>query len=83
MTLAAFELTSDSNAKIIDLAAKYGYDSPTAFNRAFQNVHGVPPTAAKAEGVKLTAFPRITFTLSIKGEEAMDYNCLLYTSRCV
>ena len=72
MTAAAFELTG-SSAKIIDLAAKYGYESPTAFNRAFHSVHGVAPSAAKAEGVRLTAFPRITFTLSIKGEAAMEY----------
>lgn len=34
MTLAAVELQG-SNEKIIDIALKYGYDSPTAFNRAF------------------------------------------------
>jgi len=72
MTAAAFELIG-SDIKVIDLAVKYGYDSPTAFNRAFQSVHGLSPTAAKAEGVKLTAFPRITFTLSVKGEAAMNY----------
>ena len=72
MTAAAFELTT-SNVKIIDLAAKYGYESPTAFNRAFQSIHGLPPTTARAEGVRLTAFPRITFTLSVKGEAAMNY----------
>ena len=56
MTAAAFELTS-SNVKVIDLALKYGYESPTAFNRAFQGVHGMSPTSARAEGVSLTAFP--------------------------
>ncbi|MPM98933.1 hypothetical protein SDC9_146123 [bioreactor metagenome] len=58
---------------MIDLAARYGYESPTAFNRAFQSVHGLSPAAARAEGVKLTAFPRITFTLSMKGDAAMNY----------
>ena len=72
MTLAAFELL-DGKAKIIDLSLKYGYDSPTAFNRAFQGVHGVSPSKAKLEGIRLTTFPRLTFTLSIKGEEAMNY----------
>ena len=72
MTLAALELT-DTDAKIIDLAAKYGYESPTAFNRAFQNIHGIAPTAAKRAGAALTAYPRLTFTISIKGEEAMNY----------
>ncbi len=72
LTLAAFELTAGT-ARIIDLAAKYGYDSPTAFSRAFQSVHGVSPTSARAEGVRLTAFPRIAFSISIKGEQAMNY----------
>ena len=72
MTKAAFEMIN-GNVKVIDLALKYGYDSPTAFNRAFQSVHGVSPSKAKSEGVSLTAFPRITFTVSIKGEEAMNY----------
>lgn len=72
MTAAAFELIS-ADTKIIELALKYGYESPTAFNRAFQSVHGISPSAARAEGIKLTAFPRIIFTLSVKGETAMNY----------
>lgn len=72
MTAAAMDLTAGKE-KIVDLAAKYGYESPTAFNRAFQSVHGLPPTAAREKGAALKAFPPITFTLSIKGEEAMEY----------
>ena len=72
MSAAAFDLIN-GHEKIIDLSLKYGYESPTAFNRAFQSVHGISPSKAKSEGVRLTTFPRITFTLSIKGEEAMDY----------
>ena len=72
MTLAALEMAA-GEVKVIDLAMKYGYESPTAFNRAFQSVHGLPPSRAKDEGARLTAFPRITFTLSVKGETAMNY----------
>lgn len=71
MTAAAMDLAE--GAKVIDTAARYGYDSPTAFNRAFQSVHGLPPSAARVRGAALRSFPRITFTLSIKGEEAMEY----------
>lgn len=46
LTLAAFDLQTGSE-KIIDIALKYGYESPTAFNRAFHNVHGISPTAAR------------------------------------
>ncbi len=72
MTLAAFDLQS-SNEKIIDIALKYGYDSPTSFNRAFQSIHGIAPSAAKSKGVKLKAFPSISFKLSIKGDTEMNY----------
>ncbi len=71
MTAAAMELAEGS--KVIDTALRYGYDSPTAFNRAFQSVHGLPPSAAQTRGAALRAFPPITFTLSIKGEHAMEY----------
>lgn len=72
MTLAAFEMIQGEQ-KVIEIATKYGYDSPTAFNRAFQAIHGIAPTVAKNQGVSLTVYPRITFTLSIKGDEAMNF----------
>lgn len=72
MTLAAIELQG-GNVKVIDLALKYGYDSPVSFSRAFQTLHGVTPTEARANGVMLKAYPRISFQISIKGEKEMDY----------
>jgi AraC family transcriptional regulator len=72
MTKAAFELQV-SQAKIIDIGLKYGYDSPTSFNRAFQSVHGVAPNAARLEGTKLNAYPRISFTISVTGGDGMRY----------
>jgi AraC family transcriptional regulator len=72
MSLAAVDL-QQSNAKIIDIAEKYGYRSPTAFNRAFQSVHGIAPSAVKNEGVSIKSFPPIRFQLTIKGAEEMEY----------
>lgn len=72
MTAAAFALQT-TDEKIIALALKYGYDSPTAFNRAFRGIHGISPSEARLEGAVLKAFPRISFTISIKGEEQMNY----------
>lgn len=72
LTLAAFEL-QNSQVKIIDLAIKYGYDSPDSFTRAFQKLHGIVPSKARNEGITLKAFPRITFHISIKGDVEMDY----------
>lgn len=59
MTLAAVDL--QNGGKVIDIASKYGYSSPTAFNRAFQSVHGIAPSSARNEGVPVKSFPAITF----------------------
>lgn len=80
MTLAAFE-PAEAGASIIDMAQKYGYESPTAFNRAFQSVHGVAPSAARQQGIPLTAYPRLAFHLSIRGGLALNYRIL--KKRCL
>jgi len=72
LTLAAFEL-QNSGAKVIDVALKYGYESPEAFARAFKNMHGVAPSAAKEKGSQLKAYPRITFHIAVKGDAEMNY----------
>ena len=72
MSLAAVDLQG-GDAKIVDVAAKYGYSSPTAFNRAFQAVHGVAPSAVRGEGVSVKSHPPITFKITIKGAEEMEY----------
>ncbi|ATL40308.1 AraC family transcriptional regulator [Bacillus velezensis] len=72
LTFAAFEL-KDSSVKVIDLAIKYGYHSPDSFARAFQNLHGISPSEAKHNGHSLKAYPRMTFQLSIKGGNEMNY----------
>lgn len=72
MSLAAVDLQS-LNMKIIDVSLKYGYNSPTAFNRAFQAVHGIAPSAVKNEGVSVKSFPPIRFKITIRGAEEMNY----------
>ncbi|HWP51509.1 MAG TPA: AraC family transcriptional regulator [Clostridia bacterium] len=72
MSRAVADLQSGTE-KIIDIAAKYGYESPTAFNRAFQSVHGFAPSQAREEGRTLTSFPPISFQITIKGAVQMDY----------
>ena len=72
MSLAAADLQG-GDAKILDIAQKYGYSSPTAFNRAFQGIHGIAPSAVRNEGVSIKSYPPITFTISVKGVEEMNY----------
>lgn len=72
MSLAAVDLQG-GDMKIIEIAGKYGYNSPTAFNRAFQAIHGIAPSAVKGEGVSVKSFPPLTFKITIKGAEEMNY----------
>jgi AraC family transcriptional regulator len=72
MSLAAVDL-QEKNIKIIEVAGKYGYSSPTAFNRAFQSVHGIAPSAVWNEGASIKSFPAITFKITVKGAEEMNY----------
>jgi AraC family transcriptional regulator len=72
LTLAAFELQR-SRSRVIDIAMKYGYDSPDAFARAFQLFHGITPSEARSGGAGLTSFPRMTFRLTIQGGVEMKY----------
>ena len=52
MTLAAQEL-SGTDGKVIDVALKYGYDSPDSFAKAFQRFHGISPSKAREPGAHL------------------------------
>lgn len=72
LTQAAFEL-QNSSIRVLDLALKYGYDSPESFARAFNVIHGCTPSAARREGAVLTAYPRISFLLTLKGAVPMNY----------
>lgn len=71
MSLAAEEL--QNGGKITDVALRYGYASPTAFNRAFQAAHGIAPSEAKSEGAVLKAYPPVRFHLALTGGAALEY----------
>jgi AraC family transcriptional regulator len=73
LTLAALELQNSDAVKVIDVALKYGYESPVSFARAFQLLHGVTPAMARQGGIALKAYPRLSFLISVKGAEAMNY----------
>ena len=71
MSRAAADL--QHGERIVDVALKYGYSSPTAFNRAFQAVHGLPPSAAKTPGAVLKSHPPLRFAITVQGVEEMEY----------
>ncbi|AJS57301.1 AraC family transcriptional regulator [Paenibacillus sp. IHBB 10380] len=72
LTIVAQEL-SDTNIKIIDLAYKYGYDTPEAFSKAFRKQHGVTPSEARNNMGKLKSYNRLVIQVSLKGAEPMKY----------
>lgn len=59
--------------RVVDTAVKYGYDSADAFSRAFFNQHRTLPSQVCGGSVQLTYYPRLTFQLTIKGVEPMNY----------
>ncbi len=72
LTMAAFDLLNSTD-RIIDIAIKYGYESQDAFTRAFKNFHSVLPSSVRNEIVQLRSCPRLSFQISIKGENHMNY----------
>ena len=71
MTKAAIDL--QNGEKVMDVSLKYGYESPTSFNRAFKKVHEVSPSMAQKKGTFLKSYSPISFKLTIKGVEEMKY----------
>ena len=72
LTLAGSELAT-TNVKVIDVAMKYGYESPDSFAKAFQKFHGVTPSAARMNGSKLKSFSRLVLKISLEGGKLMNY----------
>ncbi|OPX44942.1 transposon Tn10 TetD protein [Ruminiclostridium hungatei] len=75
LTLAAQELAA-SDIRVLDLALKYGYESPEAFSKAFRKLQGISPSAAREAGIELRAYPRISFHISLKGDKDMNYKLI-------
>lgn len=72
LTLAGIELIS-TKEKVIDIALKYGYDSPDSFTKAFTRFHGITPTAVRREGAMFKSFAPLKISFSLDGGYTMDY----------
>ena len=72
LSLAGAELASGKE-KVIDIALKYGYDSPDSFAKAFQKFHGITPSQARADGSNLKSFSRLSIKISLEGGNTMNY----------
>lgn len=72
LSIAGEELLS-SDVKVIDLAMKYGYDSPDSFTRAFTRFHGSTPTDVRRGGAMLKSFAPLHIKLTLDGGSTMEY----------
>ena len=66
LTLAAADLAA-SNTSILDLACKYGYDTPEAFTKAFSRFHGFPPSFVRRGFPVSNIFLPLRISVSLQG----------------
>lgn len=72
LALAGGDLAT-TDMKIIDVALKYGYDSPDSFTKAFTRFHGVTPTMVRKNDVMIKTFAPLKLEISLKGGYLMNY----------
>lgn len=72
LSLAGAEL-ANGKEKVIDIALKYGYDSPDSFTKAFQKFHGITPSQARTNGSMLKSFSRLSIKILLEGGSTMNY----------
>lgn len=72
MSLAGEELLT-SDITVMDLAMKYGYDSPDSFTKAFSRFHGYTPLAVRKNKLTVKIFAPLQLSISLKGGYIMDY----------
>jgi AraC-like DNA-binding protein len=65
LSCAAHDL-QNTDFKVIDIAYKYGYESPDAFSVAFKRLYNIAPSTARQSDIKLEPFHRLYFELSVK-----------------
>lgn len=68
---AALDL-KETKDKIIDIALRYGYDTPESFTKAFSRFHGATPSQVRS-GAKVNVFLPLKINLTIQGGSQMDY----------
>ena len=72
LSLAGKEV-AETDAKITDIAYKYGYDTPESFTKAFTRFHGVAPRFVREKGAKLALFNPFVMKITVEGGKSMDY----------
>ena len=66
------EILANSDAKVIDVAFRFCYETPESFTRAFTRFHGITPKEAKRGG-RVKSFSKLSVKLVLTGGSSMDY----------
>lgn len=66
LTLAAQELAL-TDVRVIDVALKYGYETPESFAKAFKRQHGMSPSEARTSQKGFTSYNRLVISVKLKG----------------
>jgi len=82
LTLAGEELLR-TDARVLDIAVKYGWDSADAFSRAFSRQHGISPGVFRKSGGSLKIVSPVSFHIQIKGAKEMDFQILDLPARTI
>jgi len=72
LALVGSELIA-TDEKLIDIAIKYGYDSPDSFTKSFTRFHGATPTAVRKNGAMIKSFAPLKIKFALEGGYSMDY----------
>ncbi|MBR2669564.1 MAG: AraC family transcriptional regulator [Solobacterium sp.] len=62
----------DTGERIIDIALKYGYETPESFTKAFSRFHGVTPSQVRS-GALFRVFLPLRVDVSVHGGNQMEY----------
>ena len=62
-----------TDEKVLDVALRYGYETPESFTKAFTRFHGVTPSALRREPGTIRRFLPLTVRIEITGGSTMDY----------
>lgn len=64
------------NDRIIDVALRYGYESPDAFTTAFKKWHGIAPSKARLLAHHMKYYPKLSLNFTIQGGIEMVYRMM-------
>jgi len=59
--------------RVIELAFRYGYNTPESFTRAFSRFHGVTPAGLRRDPGRLRVYLPLKINLTLQGGNDMDF----------